>query len=207
MRLYYFETLNPRKACAVARYLNAPVEYIRIDLTRTEQKTPAFLAINPNGKVPVLEDGARTIWESTAIMCHLFQAMGSDLWPDDERQFDVLRWLSWDLQHFTRHGGQLYFQYIIKSRFALGEPDTAAVQEALGFFRTNAAVRNEHLKGRSVVVGDRLTVADFALAVTLPYADTAHIPIAEFPEIERWHRQLSELPTWRQPFPELRDAA
>jgi glutathione S-transferase len=207
MKLYYFESLNPRKACAVARHLNAPVEYIRIDLTRTEQKTPAFLAINPNGKVPVLEDGARTIWESTAIMCHLSQAMGSDLWPNDARQLDVLRWLTWDLQHFTRHGGQLYFQYIIKPRFGIGGPDTAAVQEALGYFRNNAAVLNDHLRGRSFVVDDRLSVADFALAATLPYASAAHIPVAEFPEIERWHRQLSELPAWRQPFPELRDAA
>ncbi|MBV9636289.1 MAG: glutathione S-transferase N-terminal domain-containing protein, partial [Methylobacteriaceae bacterium] len=57
MKLHYFETLNPRKACAVAQYLRVPVEFVRIDLGRGEHKTPEFLALNPNGKVPVLRDG------------------------------------------------------------------------------------------------------------------------------------------------------
>ena len=71
MNLYYYETLNPRKACAVARYLNLPVEFVRVDLTRGEQKTPEFLALNPNGKVPVLRDGDWSVWEANAIMCYL----------------------------------------------------------------------------------------------------------------------------------------
>jgi glutathione S-transferase len=58
MKLYYFETPNAGKACAVARYLNVPVEFVRVDLTKGEHRTPAFLAINPNGKMPALEDGA-----------------------------------------------------------------------------------------------------------------------------------------------------
>ena len=39
MKLYYFETLNPRKACAVARYLGSPVEFVRIDLAKGENRT------------------------------------------------------------------------------------------------------------------------------------------------------------------------
>jgi glutathione S-transferase len=57
MKLYYFETANPRKLCAVAKYLGSPVEFVRFDLTQGENKTPEFLAINPNGKVPALADG------------------------------------------------------------------------------------------------------------------------------------------------------
>ena len=71
MKLFYSETLNPRKACAVAKYLGAPIEYIRIDLAKGENRTPAFLAMNPDGKVPVLQDGETTLWEANAIMCHL----------------------------------------------------------------------------------------------------------------------------------------
>jgi glutathione S-transferase len=52
MKLYYSDTTNPRKACAVARYLNSPVEFVHIDLAKGEHKTPDYLAINPNGKVP-----------------------------------------------------------------------------------------------------------------------------------------------------------
>jgi glutathione S-transferase len=94
MKLYYFETLNPRKACAVARYLNSPVEFVRVDLGKGEHKAPSYLAINPNGKVPALTDGDRKIWEANAIMAYLARAAGSDLLPSDDRQIEVTRWLS-----------------------------------------------------------------------------------------------------------------
>ena len=146
MKLYYFETPNARKACAVARYLNAPVEFVRVDLTKGEHKAPAFLAINPNGKVPALEDGEVRLWESAAIMCYLADRAGSGLWPKDARQIDVIRWLSWDAMHFSRHAGTLFFQQVVKPHFGLGDPDLAAIDEAMGFFRQFAGVLNSHLK-------------------------------------------------------------
>lgn len=200
MKLYYAETLNPRKACAVARYLNAPVEFIRVDLRRGEHKTPEFLAMNPNGKVPVLHNGSRTLWESNAIMCYLADAAKSDLWPHDARQIEVLRWLNWDAQHFTRHAATFYFEHMVKPYIGLGVPNEAALEEAGQHFRRFADVLNTHLTGRKFLVGDAVTVADFAVASTLPYADGAKLPLAEFPEIRRWHAGLSELPAWREPF-------
>jgi len=207
MKLYYAETLNPRKACALAKYLNSPVEFVRVDLGKGENKTPAYLAINPNGKVPALTDGGTRLWESHAIMVYLARAAGSDLWPTDDRQIEVLRWLCWNSEHFTRHAGALYFQNIIKPNFLGGAPDAKAIEEATGFFKQFAQVLNDHLRGRKFLVGDALTVADFSVAVTLPYADKAKIPVGEFPEIERWHARLNELPAWREPFPAVKAVA
>jgi glutathione S-transferase len=202
MKLYYFETPNARKTCAVARYLNVPVEFIRVDLPKGEHKTPAFLAINPNGRVPAIEDGELCLWESMAIMCYLADKAGSDLWPKDARQIDVIRWLSWDAMHFSRHTGTLFFQRVVKAHFGLGVPDLAAIDEAMGFVRQYAGILNSHLKGRAHLVGDGLTVADFAVASFLPHAREAGIPIDEFPEIRRWYGQLEQLPAWREPFPQ-----
>jgi glutathione S-transferase len=208
MKLYYFETINPRKACAVARHLNSPVEFVRIDLGKGEHKSPEYLAINPNGKVPALVDGSMRLWESNAIMCYLAKGVGSELWPSDTSgQIDVMRWLSWNADHFTRHAGNLYFQHLIKPHVGMGGPDTKAVEEATGFFKQFAQVLNDHLRGRKYLLGDALTVADFAVGITLPYADKAKIPVAEFKEIERWHARLNELPGWREPFPETKAAA
>lgn len=203
MKLFYSETLNPRKACAVAKYLGAPVDYIRVDLGKGENRTQEFLAINPNGKVPVLQDGSTTLWEANAIMCHLARVTDSDLWPDDERQIEVMRWLSWSSDHFTRHAATLYFQYLIKPFLGMGEPDATAVAEAQKWVRQFGSVLNDHLRGRKYLVGDSLTVADFAVGVTLPYAERASIPVFEFPEIMRWHARLNELPAWRDPFPSV----
>ena len=207
MKLYYFETLNPRKACAVAQYLGSPVGFVRIDLGKGENRTPEYLAINPNAKVPALTDGDVRLWEADAIMCYLARKAGSDLWPSDDRQIEVVRWLSWNAYHFTRHAGTLYFQNLVKPKFFKAEADPKAVEEATGFFRQFAAVLNDHLRGRKYLLGDRLTVADFSVAVTLPNAGEAKIPVGEFPEIERWHARLNELPAWREPFPKAASAA
>ncbi len=118
-----------------------------------------------------------------------------------------MRWLTWNSEHFTRHAGELYFQYIIKSKFNLGAPDEAAIEEATGFFKKFAGVLNDHLRGRKYILGDTLSVADFAVGITLPYAQTANIPVAEFPEISRWHARLNEFPAWREPFPTAKAAA
>jgi glutathione S-transferase len=201
MKLYYSDVLSPHKACAVARYLKSPVEFIYLDLVKGEQQSPAYLAINPNGKVPTLVDGERVIWEADAVRCHLAERAGSDLWPGDiDRQIEVIRWLSWNAQHFYRHGGALYFEHIIKPRFGLGPPDPAAVDEALSGFRRFAAVLNGHLADRQWLVGNGLTVADFSVAVVLPHADQARMPLDEFPEMRRWHDRLCEFDAWREPF-------
>jgi glutathione S-transferase len=206
MKLYYFETINGRKACAAARYVGAPVEYERVDLRTGAQRKPDFLAKNPNGRVPVLEIDGSTLWESNAIMCRLAQATGSDLWPQDARQIEVMRWMFWSSEHFSRHASRLYFEYLVKPHFGLGGADTAVVEEATGFLRRFGQILDDHLRGRDFVVGDRPTAADFALGAALPYAEGAKLPLDGFNEIARWKSRLESLPAWSDPFPAAKAA-
>ena len=201
MKLYYYDSTNPWRPCAVAKYLDLPVEYIHIDVGKGEHRSAEFLAINPNGNVPAMIDGDVILWESVAIMAYLSDKAGSDLWPKDERQIEMLRWITWDASQFTRWGGILHFQNRIKKRFGLGDPDAAVVEEALGNWNQFAAVLDAHLKDRTYLVGDTLSIADFAVACVLPFADVAKLPIQDYPEIKRFHDNLMELPAWREPFP------
>ncbi|MGK6306129.1 glutathione S-transferase family protein [Variovorax sp. DT-64] len=201
MKLYYDETINPRKACAAARHLGVPVELVRVHLARGDHRAPAFLALNPNGRVPVLHDGDLVLWEANAIMCYLSDVAGADFWPREPRaQIEVQRWLSWDASHFTSHAGTLYFENLIKPAIGLGPPDAAATEAATRMFASSAAVLNAHLATRSFLLGDALTVADFAVGAALPYAEGARIPLSDFPAIARWHERLNALPGWRDPF-------
>ena len=202
MKLYYFETPNPRKAVTVAQYLEAPVEYIRVDLLKDEQKDPEFIAINPNGKVPTLTDGDKVVWESNAIICYLARKEASDLWPRDELQIDIVQWLSWDSAHFSRHANSLMWENVIKPAFGMGDPDPATIEEATGFFRQFAAVLDQHLQHHKYVVGNTLSVADFAVSSTLPLKDIAKLPLDGFDAIERWRQMMNDIPAWRDPFPE-----
>jgi glutathione S-transferase len=201
MKLYFSDTLNPRKVCALARHLESPVEFIRVELGKGEHLTPAFRAMNPNAKVPVLVDGDLVLWESNAIMCHLAEKAGSDLWPRDARRIDVMRWLMWDATEFAPLASVFYFEHIIKPRFGIGEPDAAETGKATPGFQRYAKVLDAHLKGRRYLVGDALSIADFAVAITLPYAEQVGLPLDGFPEIRRWHDGLNALPAWREPFP------
>lgn len=201
MRLYYSDILSSGRACVVARFLNAPVELVYVDLVTGDQRHPDYLAINPNGKVPTLVNGKRVTWEADAVMCQLSEDMQADLWPHDERQIDIIRWFSWNMQHFTRAGGTLYFEHIMKRRFGIGTPDLQVVAESLDNFRRYAAVLDDHLDSRKWLVGGRLSVADFSVAMTLPYAEQASLPLREYRNIQRWHDQLSEIEAWRNPFP------
>ena len=81
MKLYYMETMNPRKVCATAKYLRSPIEYIPIDRVPGGLKGAEYMAINPNGRAPVLVDGELKLWESAAIMMHLASQAKDDLWP------------------------------------------------------------------------------------------------------------------------------
>ena len=201
MKLYYSDILSSHRACAVARYVNAPVEYVYLDFAKGEHQKPAYLAINPNGKVPTLVKGERITWEADAVICRLSDDMGADLWPHDTRQMDIVRWFSWNAQHITRAGGTLYFENIVKRRFGIGPPDADVVDEAIRDFRRWAAVLDGHLADRTWLVGDSITVADFSVAMVLPYADEAKLPLGDFANMRRWHDRLNEIESWRDPFP------
>ncbi len=199
-KLYFAETMNSYKTCAVARYVGLDVDFRRVDLKKGEQRAPEFLAINPNGKAPALVDGDRSLWESNAIICYLAMKADSDIWPRDERQVEIVKWFNWSADHFSRFAGQLYFENIIRAEFGIGQPDPDAVKEATGYVRRYAGILNDHLTDRRYLLDDQLTVADFVVATTLPYASRAGIPIDEFPAVGSWHNRLMELPAWRSPF-------
>ncbi len=59
-----------------------------------------------------------------------------------------------------------------------------------------------HLRGRTYVVADTLSIADFAVACLLPLAEVSKLPLDDYPELRRFHDNLMEIPAWRRPFPE-----
>ncbi len=201
MKLYYAEVLNPRKVCALARYLGAPIDYHRINLAKGEHKQPAFTALNPNGRVPVLEDGDNVLWESDAILCYLARRSESDLWPLDDRQADVLRWLSWNQVHFQPAGGVFYFERVIKATFKIGPPNEEKIAKVLPAYQNFARVLNDHLAGRQWLLGDAMSIADFSVAAVLPFAAQAGLPLDSCPAILRWHDRLNAIDAWREPYP------
>lgn len=199
MRLYYSRNLNPRVAVAVARHLEAPVEFVRAS-PRNPRNTEAFRAINPNTLVPVLVEGARSLWETDAIACRLSQLMNPDFWPAGEHAPEVQMWLSWSAHHFTQTAGVFYWEHVIKPMLGLGAPNSDALQEAAGEFHRFAGILEDALSSRDWLVGNRLSYADFRVATSLPFAEAAKLPLQPYPRIRSWHERLCRLPAWQDPF-------
>ena len=120
MRLYGdLRSGNCYKAWLLARWLELPLEWVAVDIAAGETQTPDFLAMNPNGKIPVLELAPGDLLaESNAILFYL--AQGSSLWPTDPRQqADVLKWM-----FFEQYSHE---PYIAVARFIvryLGRPES-----------------------------------------------------------------------------------
>ncbi len=86
MKLYGFPASpNTWKVRALAAQLKMPLEFELVDLLKGAQQTPAFLAINPTGRTPVLVDGDFKLWESNAILQYLASKNPTPLYPNDAR--------------------------------------------------------------------------------------------------------------------------
>ena len=97
MKLYIFPPSGRALGVmALRNHLALDCEVQPIDLSRGDQLTPQYLALNPNNKMPTLEDDGFVLWESNAILFYLAaKQRDSGLWPSDLKgQADVLRWLT-----------------------------------------------------------------------------------------------------------------
>lgn len=185
MKLYDFPfSPNCRKVRATAYEVGAPLEYVPVNLLRGESRTPDFLRRNPNGLVPVLEDGDFVLWESVAIMRYL--AAGTPLLPTARRVVaDVDRWLAWQLAHLVPAMNKVGFERVVKQARGMGPADEAVVQAGTNDFHASIAVLEETLAGREHVAGP-LSVADFAIAGHLSFAPACGLELGRYAAVGSW---------------------
>lgn len=178
--------------------LHDRVELVTVDLQKGAQRAPEFLARNPNGRVPVLDDDGYLLWESHAIMPYLAAATpGQTLFPDEPRgRAEVTKWMFWNAHHFSQGVSTLNRERMVKRILGLGEPDPAEVARGEGIVRTFGAVLDAHLEGRDFLVGERLTLADLAVASELSSWERASLPLEGFANVKRWFSAIAARPSW-----------
>lgn len=204
MKLYYFPASpNSRKAHAVAIQLDLLLDLRLVDLQKGEQRTPEFMQLNPTGRTPVLQDGEFVLWESTAIMQYLASQISNSLWPENvQSRADIMRWQSWQLVHWQAACQPLQFERVVKQILQLGDPDPKIVEQANQRFHQEATVLDQHLAGRTYLVNESLTLADFSVASDLTYAEPGQFPLEPYPHIQAWYARIEQLPAWQQTTPE-----
>jgi glutathione S-transferase len=166
-------------------------EWVHVDVLQGETRTPAFLARNPNGKIPVLEleDGS-SLPESSAILWYL--AEGSQFLP--ATRLDRARVLQW--MFFEQYSHE---PYLAVARFIvqyLGRPEAqeARLQEKMAPGYRALQVMEQHLAAQPFFAGARYSIADIALYAYTHVAAEGGFELASFPAVQRWLARVRAQP-------------
>ncbi|MDF3835445.1 glutathione S-transferase [Cupriavidus basilensis] len=201
-------SFNVQKVLWLIGELNLPHQHIPAGGSFGVNGTPEFLAMNPHGKVPVIDDNGTVIWESHSILRYLAATYGSPgFWVEDAGQrSNADRWMDWS-------------QTTLQPAFLTGV--------FWGFYRTPPALRDwsrlnksieqcaQHfqlldrvLSDRPFLAGDSLTLADIPAGTNLYRYFELEIERPDLPNVQAWYERLRQRPAYRQhvmvPFDELR---
>ena len=187
---------NSRKVEAVIDHLGLSVAIVHHDFA--DLRRPEYLALNPNGMVPTLVDGAFTLWEANAIMQYLADKAGSnELFPrDPQKRAEVVRWQCWELTHFNKAFGALAFEIVAKPGLNIGPADEALVRIAQADLARFAPVLEEHLENRTFMVGEGITLADYAMVPLEGYRGKVPFDWAPYPSVNSYFNRMREADSW-----------
>lgn len=159
-------------------------------------KEPAYLAMNPNGLVPTVEDNGLIIWESNTIMRHLATTRGGErLHPQDLAQRTLVeRWMDWQISTLTPPMTSLLFGYY---RMAPEKRDSAALDQARIRGGELWSMVERQLDGRDYIAGEALTLADIALGIFVHRWHSYPIERPNLPKLKAWYGRIGQRPGFR----------
>lgn len=192
MKLFEFSPTRSIRVRWTLQELEVDFEAATVNLLAGEHRQPAFLAINPAGKIPVLVDGGMVLTESVAIVVYL-----ADKYPDKklipadlEQRAQHNRWLLFTateleqpLWRITRHTNLYPENKRLPGDVALAREEFTAM----------AGVLDAHMHGRQFVTGNTVTVADFVLAYTLDWANEVRL-LDAFPPLQDYMQRMYARP-------------
>lgn len=188
-------SINVRKVVLCAQVLGVPFERIDAGLAYGVVNTPDYRAKNPNGLVPLLEDGDFTLWESNAIVRYLCAREASPLYPQDlQRRADAERWMDWQ-QTTLNPAGSPGFKQLIRTPEAQRDP--AVIAASVAATEPLFAQLDEHLACQPFMAGEALTMADIPIACEVHRWWGLPQPRPAWPHLERWYAQWLAMPASR----------
>ncbi len=195
----YSNPLSPncRKVHVLVAHTGLEVEPHVVKLMEGEQKKPEFLALNPNGKVPVVVDGDTRLWESNAILAYLAGKADSDLWPKSDARYTIMSWMFWESAHFSQALATIIGEKIFKPMRG-AEADPKILEEGMTRYSALAAVLDGNLARHRFLTGDAMTIADISVGIWFGYQEICGLPVGETAHVKRWLGELDALPAWQQ---------
>ena len=188
LELYTAATPNGYKASVALEELGLPYEVRTINLSTLEQKTPAYLAINPNGRVPALVDDGFAVFESGAILMYLAEKTGRLMPTDPKGRSRVVQWLMFQMGGVGPMMGQanVFFRY-------WPEKLQPVIDRYQGETRRLFGVLEGQLAQHEYLAGD-YSIADIAHWCWVRSYYWSGVDIEPFPNLKRWVDAIAARP-------------
>lgn len=197
LKIYGIARSRAARILWMAKELGLDYEHVPVELGATRE--PGYLAINPNGHIPAIDDDGFIVWESMAINLYLAKKYGSaasGLYPaaiEDEAR--AWQWSFWGMTEIER---PLLTALFNRAILAEDKRDRAAADAAEQQLAPPLKVLDGAVAKTGYLVGDRFTVADLNVASILAWARPANIDLAAVPNAASWLRGCAERPAARE---------
>jgi len=159
----------------------------------------AFVALNPNRTIPVLQDGGNPpLWETGAILRYLGRRYGQGrLWPDDLlEKTEVDRWAEWAKLNIALAFTAPVFWRVVRT--APEKRDPRAIRQALDSLTAKLAIAEQQLSGSAHLAGARFSLADIQFGHVLYRYYDIEIERPPLPALQAYYRRLTERPAYRE---------
>lgn len=168
--------------------LKLPTELVFVDLANGAHKQPEFLALNPFGQVPVIDDNGTVLSDSNAILVYLAQKYGNGRWLPSEplAAARVQRWLSVAAGQIA--SGPATARLITVFGAPYNAEETIARSHAL------LKVMNQELSDSAFLAGEQATLADVAGYTYIAHAPEGNVSLADYPHVRAWLARIEALP-------------
>lgn len=167
-----------------------------LNFKEKDHKSPAYLKINPNGKVPTLTDDEFVIWESVAINFYLAETYKPELLGLDNKQHGLVQqWSLWGIAELQPPiiGAFIQLVFVPEER-----RDNGIIENAMAKVPGLFNVLNDALEGKSYLVGDDFTLADLNVASIASLCPEIKFDLTAYKNIQTWLTQISERPAFKK---------
>jgi glutathione S-transferase len=197
MKLYDFPNApNPRRVRVVAAEKGIELDYVTVDMTKREHKSPEFMQKNPSGKIPVLElEDGTCIGESIAI-CRYLEALypTPNLFGETTLEIAQIEMAHRQIElELMSQIGTSWVNGPIVAKMGLVEPIEAAKQRSDSLTNSYYRRMNGELGQRDYIAGDRYTMADITAAIAIDFASAmvGLKPDSDLENLWAWHQRVT----------------
>jgi glutathione S-transferase len=192
-------SVNVQKVLWCCRELDLAYERIDAGMQFGRNTEPDYLAMNPNGRIPTVEDGDFVLWESNSVMRYLVLAYGkgSTLYPDAPKaSAGIDRWLDWTLSTLQPVDRPVFWALV---RTPVEQRDMKAIQKDADAEAVQWRIVDAQLATRRFIEGEQFTLADIALgAYARRWFGVEGIVKPRLSHLERWYAQFAGRPGFAQ---------